>query len=97
MKVIRSNIPTSFTRVALSEEAVLQGRMFYQQQLDVMQNRMADIAEEILNLTFSDNKDDKYGLQLAYLQGQLSIVSLQIAESTEANITVISNLKDEDN
>lgn len=97
MKVLRTVIPTSFTRVALSEEQVTQGKLFHQQQLDVMQNRMADIAEEVINLTFSENKDDKYGLQLAYLQGQLSIISLQVAESVEANHNLISNLQEEDN
>lgn len=91
MSEIKLSIPTSFTRIKLTDVDVIHGQQLGQLQKNVIQNRMADIAEEIINLTFSENKDDKYGLQLSYLQGQLHILNMQVLESDAANNVIISN------
>lgn len=77
-------LTTSFTRIALSDNQVLQGQSLNQLQRDVIQNRRADLAEELINCIYTHRDKEGYGLKIAELQGQLSILSLMLAESDAA-------------
>lgn len=75
---------TSFSRIVLSDQQSLQGQSLNHLQRDVIQNHRADIAEEIINTIYDHKDKEGYALKIAYLQGQLSILSLQLAQSDAA-------------
>lgn len=89
---------TSFTVVSLTPTQEAQGQILNQDQRDVIQNRRAALAEEILHKTFSYNISEptNYGIELAYLQGQLDVLSEQISTSDDATKFIVSESQNQD-
>ena len=69
---------TSFTRIELTEEETLSGFSFTPLNQAVIQNLIADIAEEKLTLKFTPNDVLSYTQQEASLAGQLDILKYLI-------------------
>lgn len=63
------------------EEAV--GSVFHPLQAAVLQNRRADIAQNILNLRFDPLNPQQFGLDRAMLEGQMSILDWQLEVSSQ--------------
>ena len=84
---------TSFTRIPLTEMQLVSGQCLGIDNRNVIQNKRANLAEEIINKTyeFDVNSPHTYGVELAYLQGQLDALSALIVESDEANNFIVSN------
>jgi hypothetical protein len=80
----RSNITSSFTRVALSEKDTISGTILSTMHAGVIQNHICDIAEQKLNLVFDPTNMIDFAQQNAYLQGQLDILKL-LLDSSEAS------------
>jgi hypothetical protein len=67
-------IPTSFTRVEMTPEEQATGAVLTSLNHAVIQNMIADIAEEKLALKFTPNDIHTYTQQEAHLAGQLDIL-----------------------
>lgn len=83
-------LPQLFRKVELSESDTLQGQLLGSLNEQFLSNMRVDIAQEILNHTYSENKDEKYGLILAEKQGQLELLTYILDLSTEANNTLFN-------
>lgn len=88
----QKQITTLFHRPQLTQSELVNGRQFTQLQLDVLQLERINIAEEILNHTYSVRETDtlEYGLRLAELQGQLN--QLTYLMDLSSNLTSSSNI-----
>lgn len=76
---------TSFTKTVLTEAYEREGQSLNELQRAVLQNRRADLAEEILGHTFTFRDGGaEYGVTLAYLQGQLDSLTHSLSLSDEA-------------
>lgn len=83
-------IPSKFSRYRLTVREQLSGSILTGDQFNVIQNHRADIAEQIIGLTFEGGEPLEFAKQHAFLSGQLSILDLQLASSQEAEKELIS-------
>jgi len=70
-----SEMLSSFTKVLIKDEDAVLGQALTTNNIAVMQNMRAQIAEEKLHLTLDPAKVIDYAQQEAYLRGQLDIIS----------------------
>ena len=63
--------PSQFCRYELTEQELLQGSALTSLQAYCIQNQIANIAAQKLNLTFDPDKPSDFTQQVAYLQGQI--------------------------
>jgi len=75
---------STFTRYNLSVQEILQGTVLSPQQIQVIQNECADIADQLINLTFDPINPTQVALDQAYLKGQLAAFQLLPIRSEEA-------------
>lgn len=88
---------TSFTRIPMSENDIRQGQCLGLSNRNLIQNKRANLAEEIISSTYKYdiNNPHQYGVELAYLQGQLDALTALINESDDANNFIVSNSIDQ--
>ena len=71
----------SFSQYILTEEETVSGSVLSADQKRVMQNLIAESAEESLNLTYNSTDPIKYAQQEAYLKGKMDILKWLIEAS----------------
>ena len=67
-------IPHVFNRYKLTEQEELTGYIFNQTNLAVLQNKLAEICDSILNLEFDPEHSLKFVQNDAYLKGQKQFI-----------------------
>ena len=77
-------IPNTFSTYHLTEEETLQGSVLSFTQRQVMQNRLAVVAEEKLGLEFDTAKPESFIQQEAYKKGQVELYQWLLDESDTA-------------
>lgn len=78
------SLDSTFTVWSLTEEEQLQGAILNQSQKQVLQNRLADIADQKLNLTFDPVNPTDFALQDSFLRGQMDIIRFFLLSSNES-------------
>lgn len=91
-KKVSQIISTSFTRHNLNEAEVVQGLSLNSLQYAVIQNRIADIAEELIRLPFTPNDIQSYLQRQAELRGQLDILQSILISSDEVSHSINLNI-----
>lgn len=80
-----ANIANStFTHWNLSAEEKLQGAILNQSQKQLLQNELATIAEQIVNLEYDPAKSLEFVQNDAHLKGQMSIIRYLLLRSDES-------------
>lgn len=79
-----TRVETSFSRFSLTEEEQLNGSIFTPEQLYVLQNRLADAAEEKLALIFDPSNPSAFIQAEAESQGKIRLLQDLILTSNEA-------------
>ena len=74
-------LPTAFTRYQLDEEETVEGSIYTETQIQVLQNMLADVAEEKLALDFDPEHVLLYTQQEAYKKGQIELLQHLINNS----------------
>lgn len=77
-------IPSPFTFVHMDEMEKLSGYALTQVHEDVIQNDLAEIAQQLLTLSFDAEHPTKFLQEQAYLKGQLEMLQNMLARSKEA-------------
>jgi hypothetical protein len=67
-------IPNSFSTYELTEEEESNGSIFTEDQLRVLQNKLAEVAEEKIALEFDPSEPLLFQQQEAYKRGQLDML-----------------------
>lgn len=67
-------VPTSLTRLALTEEESVAGHTLTSLNLAVIQNLIADASESKINLEYDPVNPIKFAQDEAFIQGQLKIL-----------------------
>lgn len=80
-------IPSSFTRYNLTEGEYQQAVQLTTLQKQHLQNLLADVAEEKINLTFDPTNPLSFAQQEADLTGKISILR-HILDLSEVNFTL---------
>ncbi len=75
---------SSFATHNLTNEEALNGQVLSPLQLQVLQNEIAQIAEQILALTFDPSNPIRFAQDDAHLKGQLQFAQFLQARSEEA-------------
>jgi len=93
----QQQIRTLFNRPLITDKELLTGRVFSSLQLAVLNAERMNLAEEIINLTYSNGLEQAttYALRLAELQGQLGLLTYLIELSTEAETQLNTTNKEE--
>lgn len=73
------------SRKPLNPKEATEGELLNSFQSASISNLRADIAEEILRLTYTPRDPEDYGVKLAYLQGQLDILSFLLTRATDTS------------
>jgi hypothetical protein len=68
-------IPNSFTSYILTDAEMVQGSILNSLQMQVLQNRLAIIAEAKLHLRLDPDNVTVFAQELAYKQGQLDLLT----------------------
>lgn len=74
----------TFTHWNLSSAEILQGSILSSQQKQVLQNELAQIAEQIVNLEFDASNPVAFAQNDAHLKGQMSIIRFLLLRSDES-------------
>lgn len=74
-------IPNDFSTYELTDDEALQGSIFTATQLQVLQNKLAEIAKEKLNLEFDTAHPQEFIQQEAYKKGEFELLSYLIDTS----------------
>lgn len=77
--------PSQFCRYELTEQETLQGSVLTFVQTYCIQNQIANLAAQKLNLVFDPSKPDDFAQQVAYLQGQIDSLQYLINTSESAS------------
>lgn len=72
---------TSLTRYDLTDQEQTVGSIFTQEQMYVLQNLLADLSEEKINLKVDSASFNSYIQQEAELQGKIGIIKYLIENS----------------
>jgi arginine deiminase len=83
-----SQISNSFTTYKLSVEEELNGQVLNLSQKMVLQNELANISENLLNLVFDPLNPTKFAQDHAFLSGQRTVINYMLdrAQSAEAEL-----------
>ena len=74
----------TFTHWTLSTQEVLQGSILSHSQKQLLQNELATIAEQIVNLEYDATKPMEFVQNDAHLKGQMSIIRFLLLRSDES-------------
>jgi len=77
-------IPNEFTSYNLNEQEVLEGSVLTIDQKYCLQNQLAIIASELLNILYDPLNPEKFTQEQAYKKGQLDILRHILASSDAA-------------
>ena len=83
----------TFTHWNLSRTEILQGSVLSGQQKQVLQNELAQIAEQVVNLEFDPGNPVSFAQNDAHLKGQMSIIRFLLIRSDESE-QQLKNLAD---
>lgn len=86
---------TSFSRYLLSEQESISGSILNSQQKMVIQNIIADIAEEKLALIFDPTNPSRFMQQEADLAGKLSILKFILENSKAYEDLALQKVRDQ--
>lgn len=75
--------PNSFTSYELTEEERAAGSVFTTLQLQVMQNELANLAEQKLRLEYNEKEHMRYFQAEAYLRGKLDFLTFLLDTDRE--------------
>lgn len=75
-------IPNVFSSYELTDKEALEGSIFTTLQLQVLQNKLAEVATEKLNLEFDTTNQLSFIQQEAYKKGELELLTYLIDTST---------------
>lgn len=83
----------TFTHWNLSPQEVLQGSVLSQSQKQLLQNELATVAEQIVNLEYDPNKPLEFVQHDAHLKGQMAVLRYMLLRSdeSEAQLKSLSN------
>lgn len=90
-------VANAFSMYQLTDKERLQGIVLSIMQKQVIQNRLAEIAEEKLLLEFDPDKSSSFIQQEAYKRGQIDILTYLLADSEAAEESDITDLSSEPN
>lgn len=74
-------IPNAFCTYLLTDDEQASGTILTVLQQQVLQNRVSQIAEQKLALVFDKSDPLEFGIQVAYLDGQIRIMQFLLQES----------------
>lgn len=80
--------PSTYTKWNLSEEEVLSGAILSFSQKTLLQNDLANIAEQRLSLDLDPRNVTKFAQDEAFLKGQIAIMRLVLERSDAAEIEI---------
>lgn len=80
----------SFTSYDLSDEEVLQGSIFTNLQLQVLQNHLSSYAEEKVNLEYDPEHHDEFIRAEARLKASVELLTY-LMETSEASLEIITD------
>ena len=83
-------IPNSFSSFKLTQAEEASGTILNMQQKMVIQNKLAEIATQKINLVFDPNNTTDFAQQVSYLQGQLDIMNWQLESSASIEVELAS-------
>jgi hypothetical protein len=86
-------IQITLTKASLTEREQLEGSILSEPQLLVLSNEKSVIAERILNLTFDPHNPVQFGLDQAFLNGQLVCITWLIDGSMAAKAALLELAK----
>lgn len=78
----------TFTHWDLLPQEVLQGSILSQSQKQLLQNELATIAEQIVNLEYTPDKPMEFVQHDAHLKGQMSIIRYMLLRSDESEVAL---------
>ena len=84
-----------FTSYILSESEVLDASVLNPILVQYLQSQRASIAEQLLDLKFTQGQEFAFAQEQAFLQGQLSIYRTLIESSAEAYTALVELAKEE--
>jgi hypothetical protein len=76
----------TFTHWELTNTEILAGSILTTDQKNILQNELAQIAENKLNLDFDPLNPTKFAQDEAFLKGQMSIIRVMLLRSDESEI-----------
>jgi hypothetical protein len=74
----------TFTHWNLSKQEVLQGSILNQSQKQLLQNELATIGEQIVNLEYDPDKPLDFVQNDAHLKGQMAVIRYMLLRSDES-------------
>ena len=77
-------IPNTFTTYSLTQAEELAGGVLNLDQKQLIQNELAQTAQQILNLRYQPDKPLEFVQEEAFLKGQLAIYTLLLQRSDES-------------
>jgi len=89
----------SFASHKLAELETLNGSLLTPLQRQVIQNNIADVAEQIINLTYNPNNPVQFAQDDAHLKGQLAAFRFLLirAEESELQLRILARNSQSDN
>lgn len=81
---------SSFQTFPLADEETLNGQIFSDLQLKVLQNELSAVAERILTLTYDPINPVDFAQQHAHANGQLQLLQFLMARSDESKQVLIA-------
>ena len=84
----------TFTHWNLSALEVLQGSILSSQQKQVLQNELANIAEQVVNLEYAPENPLAFVQHDAHLKGQMAVIRFLLLRSDESETQLRSNSTD---
>lgn len=80
----------TFATYKLTKRETLSGSILSHDQKAVLQNELASIAENKINLDYDPRNPIKFAQDEAFLKGQMSIIRVMLLRSDESEIQVRS-------
>lgn len=80
----------TFTHYELTKKEILAGSILTTDQKYLLQNELAQIAENKLNLDYDHTNPVKFAQDEAFLKGQMSIIRVMLLRSDESEIQLRS-------
>lgn len=74
----------TFTHWNLSTQEVLQGSVLNQSQKQLLQNELATIGEQIVNLEYNPDRPLEFVQNDAHLKGQMAVIRYMLMRSDES-------------
>ena len=79
---------STFTHWNLSSEEILQGSILSQSQKQLLQNELATIAEQIVNLEYNPSNSMEFVQHDAHIKGQMSVIRYMLLRSDESEMAL---------